>query len=83
MCLYDIICKIIFNYEGKKQMGPAWSRYCFIQNLKKANIISRRRSPNFDLSEEKVYPYFKENKHGVFDWGLPGANADLFDNFNW
>ena len=54
------------------------------KTLRRQKLLAEEDLPrNFDLREEKVYPYFKENKYGVFDWGLPGANADLFDNFNW
>ena len=32
------------------------------------------------MDKEKVYPHFKENKYGTFDWGLSGVNADLLNN---
>ena len=32
------------------------------------------------MGEEKVHPYFKENKYGIFDWILSGLNVDLLDS---
>ena len=82
-----IISNFIFNYEENEQIGPAWSRYyfskqqCFVPNLRRQALLTAADLPrSFDLGEEKVHPYFKENKYGIFDWILSGLNVDLLDS---
>lgn len=54
-----LFCIFIFNYQGKKQIGPVWSRFsfskwgCFVQTFRKQTLLTEEDLPrNFNLDEE-------------------------------
>ena len=56
--------------------GDALHKILRRQTLLTAEDLPRK----FDLGDDKVYPHFKENRYGIFDSGVSGANTDLLDN---
>ena len=53
---------------------------CAERYLDKHCLTAEDLPRNFKLSEVTVFPQFRVNKYDFFDWGLPGANANLLDN---
>ena len=35
---------------------------------------------DFKMIEETVFPQFRENKHGIFDWAFQDVNDTLLEN---
>ena len=54
------------------------NRNTLCRTLPRQTLLTAEDLPrNFNLSELTVFPQFRVNK---YNWGLPGANANLLDN---
>ena len=75
MCLYDIICNFVFNYQGNKQMKPVWSRCCFSQ----FGMLCTKPEEGKHYQQQKICQeilawvkkryihIFKKSKYDIFD----------------
>ena len=88
VCMYGIICNFI--YSTLKEVNR-WDQFdldtilingdALYKSVRRQTLLTVEDLPrDFNMGEGTVFVQFRENKYGIFNWGLREVHATLLEN---